>query len=99
VPLAEVAARIARAVTPTVTRYAAENIAIPLETEPSSFLVVQHSADAADERSAEMNLKDLAAAIRRRKVSSVEVTKALLARIDNGSRRSTPSRASRPRMR
>ena len=31
---------------------------------------------------AEMNLKDLAAAIRRRKVSSVEVTKALLARID-----------------
>ena len=34
-------ARIARAVTPTVTRYAAENIAIPLETEPSSFVVVQ----------------------------------------------------------
>jgi hypothetical protein len=34
--------RIARAVTPTVTRYAAENIAIPLETEPSSFLVVQY---------------------------------------------------------
>jgi aspartyl-tRNA(Asn)/glutamyl-tRNA(Gln) amidotransferase subunit A len=31
---------------------------------------------------AEMNLKDLAAAIRRRKVSSVEATKALLARID-----------------
>ena len=31
---------------------------------------------------AEMNLKDLAAAIRRRKVSSVEVTRALLARID-----------------
>ena len=31
---------------------------------------------------AEMTLKDLAAAIRRRKVSSVEVTKALLARID-----------------
>ena len=31
---------------------------------------------------AEMNLKDLAAAIRRRKVSSVEVTKALLARIE-----------------
>ena len=31
---------------------------------------------------ADMNLKDLAAAIRRRKVSSVEVTKALLARID-----------------
>ena len=31
---------------------------------------------------AEMNLKDLAAAIRRRKVSSVEITKALLARID-----------------
>ena len=31
---------------------------------------------------AEMNLKDLAAAIKRRKVSSVEVTRALLARID-----------------
>ena len=31
---------------------------------------------------AEMNLKDLAAAIKRRKVSSVEVTKALLARTD-----------------
>lgn len=42
VPLAEDApARIARAVTPTVTRYAAENIAIPLETEPSSFMVAQ----------------------------------------------------------
>ena len=43
VPLAEDApARIARAVTPTVTRYAAENIAIPLETEPSSFVMAQH---------------------------------------------------------
>ena len=42
VPLAEGAvARIAGAVTPTVTRYTAENIALPLETEPSSFLVVQ----------------------------------------------------------
>ena len=36
------AERIAGAVTPTVTRYAAENIAMPMETEPSSFLVVQH---------------------------------------------------------
>jgi hypothetical protein len=42
VPISDDApARIARAVTPTVTRYAAENIAIPLETEPSSFLAVQ----------------------------------------------------------
>ena len=42
VPLADgAAARIAGAVTPTVTRYAAENVAMPLETEPSSFLVVQ----------------------------------------------------------
>jgi hypothetical protein len=42
IPLAEDApARIARAVTPTVARYAAENIAIPLETEPSSFVAVQ----------------------------------------------------------
>jgi hypothetical protein len=43
VPLAAgAAARIAGAVTPTIARYAAENIAMPLETEPSSFLVVQH---------------------------------------------------------
>jgi hypothetical protein len=35
-------ARIARAVTPTVTRYSEGKIAIPLETEPSSFMVVQH---------------------------------------------------------
>ena len=42
IPLVEgAAARIAGAVTPTVTRYAAENIALPLETEPSSFVVVQ----------------------------------------------------------
>ena len=42
VPMADDApARIARAVTPTVTRYAAENIALPLETEPSSFVVIQ----------------------------------------------------------
>ena len=42
VPIADDApARIARAVTPTVTRYAQENIAIPLETEPSSFVVIQ----------------------------------------------------------
>ena len=45
IPLAEgAAARIAGAVTPTVKRYAAENLAIPLETEPSSFLVVQKDA-------------------------------------------------------
>jgi hypothetical protein len=42
VPLApDAPARIARAVTPTVARYAAEKIAIPFETEPSSFLVMQ----------------------------------------------------------
>jgi hypothetical protein len=42
VPLSDIGPeRIARAVTPTVTRYAAENIAMPLETEPSSFIVVQ----------------------------------------------------------
>jgi hypothetical protein len=42
VPLADgAAARIASAVTPTVTRYTAENIAMALETEPSGFLVVQ----------------------------------------------------------
>jgi len=36
------AARIARAVTPMVARYAAENIAMALETEPSTFVAVQH---------------------------------------------------------
>ena len=42
VPIADEApARIARAVTPTVARYAQENIAMPLETEPSSFVVIQ----------------------------------------------------------
>jgi hypothetical protein len=49
VPLAEQGpARIAHAVTPTVTRYAAENIAIPLETEPSSFVIVQQRDSARD---------------------------------------------------
>jgi hypothetical protein len=43
VPLADgAAARIAGATAPTIARYAAENVAMPLETEPSSFLVVQH---------------------------------------------------------
>ena len=34
-------ARIARAVTPTVTRFAAEGIALEMETEPASFVAVQ----------------------------------------------------------
>jgi hypothetical protein len=43
VPLADgAAARIAGATAPTIARYAAENVTMPLETEPSSFLVVQH---------------------------------------------------------
>jgi hypothetical protein len=42
VPLAKDAqARVARAVTPSVTRFAAGPVAIPFETEPSTFLVVQ----------------------------------------------------------
>lgn len=36
------AARIARAVTPMLTRFAVGAIAMPLETEPSTFVVVQH---------------------------------------------------------
>jgi hypothetical protein len=36
------AARIARAVTPMLTRFAADAIAMPLETEPSTFVAVQH---------------------------------------------------------
>ena len=35
------AARIARAVAPTVTRLAAEPVDFPFETEPASFVVVQ----------------------------------------------------------
>jgi hypothetical protein len=36
------AARIARAVTPMLRRFAAGAIAMPLETEPSSFVALQH---------------------------------------------------------
>ena len=36
------ATRIARAVTPMLTRFAAAELAMPLETEPSSFVAVQH---------------------------------------------------------
>ena len=36
------AARIARAVTPMLARFAAGSIALPLETEPSTFVAVQH---------------------------------------------------------
>jgi len=36
------AARIARAVSPMVARFAAAQIAMPLETEPSTFVAVQH---------------------------------------------------------
>jgi hypothetical protein len=36
------AARIARAVTPMISRFGAAKIAMPLETEPSSFVAVQH---------------------------------------------------------
>jgi aspartyl-tRNA(Asn)/glutamyl-tRNA(Gln) amidotransferase subunit A len=46
----------------------------------------------------ELSLTDLAAAIRRRKVSSAEVTKAMLARIKKWQPKITLSRASKPRM-
>jgi hypothetical protein len=36
------AARIASAATPMLTRFAAAGFAMPLETEPSSFVAVQH---------------------------------------------------------
>ena len=38
----EGAARIAGAVTPMLTRFAAAGIALPLEIEPSTFVAVQH---------------------------------------------------------
>jgi hypothetical protein len=42
VPLAaEAAARVARATNPTATRFARANVALPFETEPASFVVVQ----------------------------------------------------------
>jgi len=42
VPLrADAPARIARAVAPNVARFAAEKLALALETEPSTFVVVQ----------------------------------------------------------
>ena len=42
VPLrAEAPARIARAVAPNIARFAAEKLALPFETEPSTFVVVQ----------------------------------------------------------
>lgn len=37
----DVPARIARAVAPIMTRFAAERLAIPMEVEPSAFLLVQ----------------------------------------------------------
>lgn len=39
---AEVPARIARAVAPVFARFAAEKLVLPLEAEPSTFLLVQH---------------------------------------------------------
>jgi hypothetical protein len=51
VPLADDSpARIAHAVTPTVTRFAKENISIPFETEPSSFTVVQRQDTRQDQK-------------------------------------------------
>jgi hypothetical protein len=42
IPLSEDAQRrVARAVTPPVTRFAAANLALPLEAEPSTFLIAQ----------------------------------------------------------
>lgn len=34
------AARVARAVNPTVTRFAAENLALPIEVEPATYVVI-----------------------------------------------------------
>jgi hypothetical protein len=42
-------ARIARAVTPTISRWAQEGLAIPLEVEPSSFVVTQRKEIAGKE--------------------------------------------------
>jgi hypothetical protein len=43
VPLdAAAAARVARAVSPTVGRFSAPDVVIPFEVEPATFLVVQH---------------------------------------------------------
>jgi hypothetical protein len=43
VPLdAAAAARVARAVSPTVERFSAPDIVVPFEIEPATFLLVQH---------------------------------------------------------
>jgi hypothetical protein len=34
------AARVARAVSPTVARFAAENLAMPIEVEPATYVVI-----------------------------------------------------------
>ena len=39
---AAAAARVARAVSPTVGRFSAPDIVIPFEVEPATFLAVQH---------------------------------------------------------
>ena len=55
---------------------------MPFETEPATFVVVQHRGRRPVSDPTELTLTGLAAAIRRRKVSSLEATKALLARIE-----------------
>jgi hypothetical protein len=39
---AAAAARVARAVSPTVGRFSAPDIVVPFEVEPATFLLVQH---------------------------------------------------------
>jgi len=39
---AATAARVARAVSPTVGRFSAPDIVVPFEVEPATFVVVQH---------------------------------------------------------
>ena len=74
-------ARIARAVAPTVARFAAEKVVLALETEPASFGAGHSGGNSASEGPAQLTLKEVAAAIRRRKLSSVELTRSLLERI------------------
>jgi hypothetical protein len=44
IPLdAAAAARVARSVTPTVTKFAEAKVGLPLEVEPATFIIVAHT--------------------------------------------------------
>ena len=82
VPLrSDAAARIANAVTPAVARFSAEKIALKLEDRARDLCRDRARWSEAVSDPALLSLTEVAEQIRSRKLSSVEVTQALLARI------------------